>query len=776
VVKTEPLKIIANEKGKKRVRIFIRGAVQGVGFRPFIYRLATFLNLTGWINNNTGGVVIEVEGDQQALLEFTQRIQSNKPARAIINSITTEYAEPLGYRAFEIKESDSAEDKSAWILPDIATCDLCREEIFDPANRRYLYPFTNCTNCGPRYSIIQSLPYDRPNTTMKNFILCPECRREYDNPGNRRFHAQPNACPVCGPHIWLTDENGRVICEKNRALEETVDFLNKGKIIALKGIGGFQLLADAGNETVLKRLRRAKSRDEKPFALMFPDMDSIRYYCNLTAAEQACLASPEAPIVLLKRKPGHKAGDKGISELVAPDNPFWGIMLPYSPLHLILMSLYKKPVIATSGNIKDEPICIHNDEAIQALHGIADFFLLHDRPIARYVDDSVVRIISGHISVMRRARGYAPLPVTVNHTLPPALAVGAHFKNTIAVAKNSNIFPSHHIGDLETKKANNAFTRAVTDLKEMYNIDPRIIVCDKHPDYSSSQFAAKFNGKIIRLQHHVAHVLSCMAENGVSPPVLGFAWDGTGYGDDGTIWGGECLVINYNSYERSAYLRPFPLPGGDKAIKEPKRAAFGLLYHILGDNIKNYSFLPVLQQFSSGETRVLKQMLDKKINSPLTSSIGRLFDVVSSLLDVQHINTFEGQAAIKLENLAWGAENETGIYENNINKNDRQWIIDWEPLIMSVIAGISSGTDPEIIAARFHNTLADMIFQLAKKTGINKIALSGGTFQNKFLTEKVVAGLQNRNYTVYRHKKIPPNDGGISVGQIFAINTIINEK
>ncbi|MBN2412436.1 carbamoyltransferase HypF [candidate division KSB1 bacterium] len=764
-----------NVKKNIRARILIRGAVQGVGFRPFIYRLAGSLNLTGWINNNTSGVVIEAEGDRESLSEFIQRIREEKPVRAIIDSLTTEYAECAGYRNFEIKKSDWSADKSAWILPDIGTCSECRDEIFDPSDRRYLYPFTNCTNCGPRYSIILSLPYDRPNTTMRNFTMCPECRREYNDPGNRRFHAQPNACPVCGPRIWLSDRSGQIIYEKNQALFETVDLLKQGRIIALKGIGGFQLLVDAGKDAAVKRLRRAKSRDEKPFAMMFPDMETVKYYCGVSAQEQNCLESPEAPIVLLKRKLSASSGIMDISELVAPDNPYWGIMLPYSPLHLILMSLYKKPLIATSGNFTDEPICINNDEAIRELHGIADYFLMHDRPIARYVDDSVVRTIADHITVLRRARGYAPLPVTIKQSLPPALAVGGHLKNTIAVANRNNIFISHHIGDLETNKAYNAFTRAVTDLKHMYNVVPQIVVCDKHPDYSSSQFAAKFKGKIIRVQHHYAHILSCMAENGVSPPVLGFAWDGTGYGDDGTVWGGECLAVNNKGYERAAFLRTFPLPGGDKAVREPGRAAFGLLYHILGDRIKDYRHLPSLQQFNSGEIRVLKQMLDKKINCPKTSSIGRLFDVVSSLLDVQHINTFEGQAAIKLENLAWRAEKETGAYQYGIINNNGRRIIDWEPLIMSILADITAGMVPEVIAATFHNTLADMIFKLAGEIGIKKIVLSGGTFQNKFLTEKVIAGLQKQNFIVYRHKNIPPNDGGISVGQILAINNMTNE-
>jgi len=770
---TGTLKTTSETKNVKRLKISIRGAVQGVGFRPFIYRLASALDLNGWVNNNTRGVVIEAEGEKDQLLQFMQRIKKEKPARAIFQSFKYSFLANTGYRTFEIKDSDETPDKSAWILPDIATCKECYDEIFDPANKRYLYPFTNCTNCGPRYSIILSLPYDRPNTTMKDFIMCPECRKEYNDPANRRFHAQPNACPVCGPYLQLWNESGNILCEKDQALFEAVELLKKGKIIALKGIGGFQLLVDAGNHVAVARLRRKKSRDEKPFAMMFPDINTIEIYCQVTPLEQKCLESPEAPILLVKRKLNNNNSACEISGLVAPDNPFWGIMLPYSPLHHILMSLFKKPVVATSGNITDEPICTGNDEAQKRLSGIADYYLVHNRPIARYVDDSVVRIISKHISVMRRARGYAPLPVTLKQSLPPVLAVGAHLKNTISFANDNNIFTSHHIGDLETTKAYEAFTRTIDDLSTMYNIKPQIIVCDKHPDYLSAQYAAKFNGKIVRVQHHYAHILSCMAENGVSPPALGIAWDGTGYGDDGNIWGGEFLTIYKNEYKRLAHLRYFPLPGGEKAVKEPKRSAFGLLYQMLQSKLDKYYFLPPFQQFSAKERQVIQQMLTKNINCPLMSSIGRLFDVVASILDIQHINNFEGQAAIELENMAWQAEQEQGKYVYTIEKaNNTKWVVDWEPLILSVINDLTAGTEPEIIAAQFHNTLADIIFTLASIIGINRVVLSGGTFQNKFLTERVITGLQHKDFKVFWHKVIPPNDGGISVGQILAIKNM----
>ena len=612
-----------------RARIIIQGAVQGVGFRPFIYRLANNFRLKGYIKNTPQGAFIEAEGEKDSLNLFILSISDDKPAQAHIYSLESSFLDVIGYTSFEIIHSEEKGDTTAWVLPDIATCKLCLNEIFDPQNRRYLYPFTNCTNCGPRYSIIEKLPYDRQNTTMKAFAMCSECQREYDDPSNRRFYAQPNACPVCGPHPEFWDGKGNILARGHNAIQRTVEVLLHGKIVALKGLGGFQLIVDAANEKAVRRLRQRKNRDEKPFALMFPTMDSIKAFCKVGAIEKRWLNSPQAPIVLLERKSEPESfRNLQIADSVAPKNSNLGIMLPYTPLHHILMHELNAPIIATSGNLADEPICYTNDEALGRLAKIADFFLTHNRPIARQVGDSVGRIIAGREMILRRARGYAPLPITVKQVLPPTLAVGGHLKNTIAVGSQNQVFVSQHIGDLETEQSFLAFQKIVTDLPGMYQLSPQKIACDKHPDYISTRFAERMNGKPVRVQHHYAHILACMAENEIIPPALGVAWDGTGYGTDGTIWGGEFLHIEPGDFQRKAFLRPFPLPGGEKAIREPRRSALGVLFEI---NRHDY-FLKNANSFQKNELQNFSLLLKKRINSPLTSSAGRLFDAVSSLL------------------------------------------------------------------------------------------------------------------------------------------------
>ncbi len=745
-----------------RVHIVIRGAVQGVGFRPFIYKLAKEMDLKGFVLNSSLGVFIEAESDRNILQNFILRIEKEKPPLSLINSLEATFLDPLNYNEFEIRESKNEEETSALILPDISTCPDCLDELFDPENRRYLYPFINCTNCGPRFSIIESLPYDRPNTSMKEFAMCDKCREEYENPMDRRFHAQPIACPNCGPQIELWNEKGELISEKNNALLETVRLINDNKIIALKGLGGFQLIVDASHKSAVEKLRMRKKRDGKPFALMFPDIEMVNKICEVTNVEKRLLTSPEKPIVLLRKIVNNPLNL--IAENVAPNNPYLGIMLPYTPLHYLLMNKLNKPVIATSGNISDEPMCIDNQEALNRLNGIADYFLVNNRPIVRHVDDSIVREINGRELIIRRARGFAPLPLqTESNSLNKSiLAVGGHLKNTISLLAGNNLFTSQHIGDLSTKESNSAFIKVINDFKILYNKVPQIILTDKHPEYISTKYANTETAKNESIQHHYAHIAACRLENKVMGDALGVSWDGTGYGLDGNIWGSEFFISKDNSHKHIGQFRNFRLPGGDKAVKEPRRTSLSVLYEIYGPEIDRNLFD---NNFTDEEFGLIISMLNKKINSPITSSAGRLFDAVSSLLGICHISTYEAEAAMQLE---FNAEDTTDeIYPFRIIEQDI-FTIDWQPIIESILLDLKSEISVHNISAKFHNTLSQIILTVANKIKIDKIILSGGCFQNKLLTEKTIKILSENNYKVYWHQRIPPNDGGISVGQIAA--------
>ncbi|MEI7732332.1 MAG: carbamoyltransferase HypF [Verrucomicrobiota bacterium] len=759
----------ASTAARTRLRLVVRGAVQGVGFRPMVFRLATELGLTGWVNNSPQGVVIEVEGLPSAVRAFWLRLEPERPPRAFIQSLETSFLDPAGYATFEIQASTEAGGKSAFILPDIATCPDCLREIFDPANRRYQYPFTNCTHCGPRFSIIQALPYDRPNTTMRQFTMCPACRAEYENPADRRFHAQPNACPVCGPQLTWWNAQGQLLAVREDALTQTVRAIRAGAIVAVQGLGGFHLMADARQESAVSRLRERKCREEKPFALMCPDLAAVRALCDVTELEQRLLTSPESPIVLLRRRPDAI----GLAAAVAPGNPNLGVMLPYTPLHHLLMQELGFPIVATSGNLSDEPICTAPAEALATLGGTADFFLVHDRPIARNVDDSIARVMLGRELVLRRARGYAPLPVTLPYPVPPLLAVGAHLKNTVAVAVGAQVFLSQHLGDLETAKACESFERASADLLRLYDLKPALVACDLHPDYRSSQFAARSGLPVMRCQHHAAHVAACLAENELAGPALGVAWDGTGYGPDGTVWGGEFLVMTRGQWRRVAHLRAFPLPGGEAAVKEPRRVALGLLYEMFGDPLWNQTDLPVLELFLPAERAILRAMLEKGLNTPRTTSAGRLFDAVAALalvLGRQRMN-FEGQAAMELEWLAEGVTAET-CFEfalspalQTAGTDAAPIIVDWAPMIHDLLKDLREKVAPGLISAKFHQTLAQMVLAVARRVGEPKVALTGGCFQNQRLTELAVAALRAEGFQPYWHQRVPPNDGGIALGQ-----------
>lgn len=749
------------------LRVGINGVVQGVGFRPFVYRLATELGLSGWVNNSTQGVEIEIEGTSEELNKFLTRVQSEKPPHSSIQKFEYSLSHPVGYTGFKVKKSDKSGEKSTLVLPDIATCTDCLREIFDPNNRRYRYPFTNCTNCGPRYSIIESLPYDRANTTMKIFPMCKECREEYEDPLNRRFHAQPNACPNCGPHLELWNKAGKVLAKYHEALLAACDSIKKGMIVALKGLGGFQLIVDAANDQAAKRLRQLKTRGEKPFALMYPNIQTIEADCELSDTERRLLCSPESPIVLLKRKDETKNGTFYISSTIAPGNPYLGIMLPYTPLHHLLMAELGFPVVATSGNYSDEPICIDEGEALQRLGEIADFFLIHNRPIARHVDDSVVRVIMDHLTVMRCARGYAPMPIQLKEPMPSTLAVGGHLKNTIAISTGKQVFISQHIGDLENKQAYDSFVRVIKSLSGLYDLKPDQVSCDKHPDYLSTKYATDLALSKIDVQHHYAHVLSCMAENELEETVLGVSWDGTGLGLDGTIWGGEFLKVDKKSFSRVAHLRTFHLPGSEKAIKEPRRTALGLLYEIIGDRLFSMNEIKPVRLFRSNEKNVLQQMLKRKINAPLTSSAGRLFDAVASIIGLCHTASFEGQAAMKLEFAAENVEI-SDSYSFNIKQKNESYMIDWGPMILEILDDLHKSRLVGHIAAKFHNTLAEMIAEVAMKIGEKQVVLTGGCFQNKYLTEHTVQRLDSLGFNPYWHHNVPANDGGIALGQIIA--------
>ncbi|MBN2508512.1 MAG: carbamoyltransferase HypF [Verrucomicrobia bacterium] len=791
----------APPSNRARLRLAIRGAVQGVGFRPFVHRLATVLGLVGWVNNSSAGVGVEVEGPRAALEAFLLRLGAEKPPHSFIQSLESSWLDPVGHEGFEIRPSDPAGGTTALILPDLATCPDCLREIFDPSNRRYGYPFTNCTNCGPRFSILEALPYDRPNTSMRRFTMCPACQAEYDDPTNRRFHAQPNACPVCGPRVELWDRHGHRVCGGGRAwLTETARAIRAGKIVAVKGLGGFHLVVTAHDDDAVRRLRQRKRREEKPLAVMMPSLAQAKAHCEVSPLEERLLTSPEAPIVLLRRHPG-----SSVAPSVAPGNPQLGVMLPYTPLHHLLMAELGFAVVATSGNLSDEPICTDEREALERLGDIADLFLVHNRPIVRHVDDSIVRVMLGRELVLRRARGYAPLPVQMSPPLlralaphppgkpeapPPTpvapgedapgggssiLAVGAHLKNSVALSVGTQVFISQHIGDLETEQAWEAFRRVIADFQRLYHVAPTRIACDLHPDYLSTRHAQGSGLPVTGVQHHVAHVLSCLAENELEPPVLGVAWDGTGYGEDGTVWGGEFFRVSAGAVDRVAHFRTFRLPGGDQAVKEPRRSALGWLFERLGASVFDHGELAPVRACTEAERVALRTMLRQGVHAPVTSSVGRLFDAVASVIGLRQQARFEGQAAMELE-FALGAEATDEHYpvllvEKAADSRDPSrpmLLVDWAPMLDAILEETRREVAAGRIAARFHNTLAESVVEVARRVGEERVALSGGCFQNRYLTETTVRRLAAAGFRPYWHQRVPPNDGGIALGQVVA--------
>ena len=730
-----------------------------MGFRPFVYRLASEIGLTGWVLNDVNGVFIELDGTVDSIELFVARLRDELPTVAEIDSIDIDWLPAAGFGEFTIRHSDGGGAKTAVILPDLATCDDCVKEVFDATDRRHDYPFTNCTNCGPRFSIIEELPYDRPNTTMSAFLMCELCSDEYSDPTDRRFHAQPNACATCGPSVtWVS--GGDVVTDPSRALDAGAAAIGSGRTVALKGIGGYQLLVDARDDASVEGLRTAKERPDKPFAVMVDDLAAAAAYAEVDETAARLLSSPQSPIVILPRV---EATD--LSLRVAPDNPTIGIMLPTTPLHHLLLSRLNGPVVATSGNLTDEPIAIDNADAAVRLGTIAHGFLSHNRPIRRHVDDSVAWIVEGSPRLLRRARGYAPMPVTLAEDLPTVVATGAHLKNTIAVSVGRNVFMSQHIGDLETDEAHQAFTNVIADLSRMYEIKPDVVAHDLHPDYVSTRFATSTpeysQTPRFAVQHHHAHLASCLADNATTEPALGVTWDGTGYGPDGTIWGGEFLLGDAHGFDRVAHLRPFRLPGGEAAVREPRRSAVGIMFE-LGINLTPTT--PGLESFTDRELGVLASMLAKDINSPITTSAGRLFDAASAITGLASVSSFEGHGAMALEFAAAQAGAEP--YPMDVIRSDGPLMLDWGPMIEAMVDDIGAEIDPGVVASRFHEGLVLGIVAVARLVGHQRIALTGGCFQNRILTKRVSEELRLDGFEVLLHRRVPPNDGGISLGQV----------
>jgi hydrogenase maturation protein HypF len=759
----------------ERRAIVVHGIVQGVGFRPFVYNLASRLQLHGSVKNQTGSVLIEVEGEASTLDQFLEELTDNPPPLAHIDRLAWQTRPPLGEGQFRIQPSDSDSTSEVFISRDVATCPQCLSELLDPRNHRYRYAFLNCTNCGPRLTIITGAPYDRPRTTMAAFRMCARCQREYDDPGDRRFHAQPTACRACGPQLQLLDCQGKQV-EVTDALAAFAEAMREGKIGALKGLGGYHLACAAENSVAVAQLRRRKHRDEKPFAIMVADIADAAKLAEIDATERELLLSSRRPIVLLRKRIGN-----GIAEDVAPRNPFLGIMLPYTPLHHLLLQETRMPLVMTSGNRSDEPIAFREEEAFEKLTGIADLFLVHDRPIHVRCDDSVTRVMEGLELPVRRSRGYAPEPIPLPFDCPvDILAVGGQLKATFALGRYRNVFLSHHLGDLDHYEAYLAFLNDLTLYRKLFAITPEAVAHDLHPDYASTRYAsdAACDGeKLVGVQHHHAHMASCMAEHGLTEPVIGVTFDGTGFGLDGAVWGGEFLVGDYRQFRRAARLRYVGMPGGDQAIRQPWRMAVAHLADAgLACRTLTARLLPV-------ELGAVRRMLERGFNSPLTSSVGRLFDAIAALLGVRDSVNYEGQAAIELEWLATGVPAEGGYgfdVSHAAPPDSAGWplVVDTRPLVRAVTNDMSKGVESAVIARRFHQTLVDMIAvvcgQIRCTSGVDSVVLSGGVFLNALLTKETNARLKREGFQVYRHRLVPPNDGGLSLGQVAVAAALLS--
>lgn len=747
----------------RRIRTLFSGVVQGVGFRPHIYRVATKHRLGGYVCNTPEGVTLEVEGPAGRLAKFHAELIKSFPPASDVEGMSRSDVAVLGETDFRIVASEREGKKKVLISPDIATCADCLRELRDPADRRHRYPFINCTNCGPRLTIIRDVPYDRPNTSMACFALCPQCRAEYENPADRRFHAEPNACPVCGPRLWITDDAGNTL-EDTAAdpVMKAAELLRAGNILAIKGLGGFHLAVDASNDEAVRRLRSRKYREEKPLAVMVRNIETASRIAKIGRAERELLLSPQRPIVLCR-----KLDDGAIAPSVAPAVPNQGIMLPYTPLHHLLMETGFTALVMTSANQVDEPICIANREAQTRLKGIAEFFLLHNRDILVRCDDSVAAVMGQAPVLMRRSRGWAPKPVTLKRSYPDVLALGPHLKATLCILKGGLAYMSPHIGDLETPEARDFHRESLRLMARIAECRPEAVACDLHPAYWTTRLAEELpHSSIIRVQHHHAHIVSAMAESGLSGEVIGLAMDGTGYGPDGTAWGGEVLVADEADYRRAGHIRPYPLPGAERAVKEPWRVAASLLRESFGGDWRGVaSKLPLGDK--EGQFAILENMMAQDFNSPLTSSLGRVFDGVAAILGTRQAVSFEGQAAMELETIAAGRS--TKRYPFDIADEGGKLILDVRPLVRAVAGERIRGKDPAAIAAAFHRTIIEAIAAMAvrirEQTGLDKTVLSGGCFQNRVLLEGTVQALEKVGFTVFTHRLLPTNDGCIALGQ-----------
>lgn len=741
--------------------IVITGIVQGVGFRPFVYNLARQHNLTGFVFNDTSGVTIEIEGERELVVTVAEHIQKNPPPLATIFSVEMVAKPPRHFTDFEIRESGESDDKFVPIAPEVATCDDCLADITDPQNRRYRYPFTNCTNCGPRFTIVKDIPYDRQLTTMESFPMCDACQHEYETPSDRRFHAQPNACPLCGPTLKLSDAQGEVI-ETEDILTRSIQLLQQGKIVAIKGLGGYHLACDATNNEAVATLRARKHREHKPFALMVKDVDAVRRICTVSTEEEKLLTGTVRPIVLLE-----KLAECGLPEDIAPRQNYLGVMLPYTPLHHLLLNESGLILVMTSGNISSEPIAYGDNDARQRLQGIADYYLSHNREIHVRTDDSVSRIWNGQEMPLRRSRGYAPFPLLMDSPFTASiLACGGELKNVFCLTRDQYAFMSHHIGDLENLETLTSFEEGVEHFKRIFNIEPLCLAYDLHPGYLSTQYALGYqNIEKVGVQHHHAHIVSCMADNNLDGEVIGVAFDGTGYGTDGKIWGGEFLLSTRASFSRMGHLEYFPLPGGEKAIKEPWRVGAALLHQVFGHDMFTLD-IDFIKALDRGQWAPMEQMISGGFNAPLTSSAGRLFDAISALVGVRKNIHYEGQAAIELEMTA-GAD--SGVYPVEVDANQQKDLVLLAPIIRGIVDDLANRVPLTTIGARFHNTMAQLIVssceRISATTGVRRVALSGGVFQNSRLLTASYAALVQKGFEVFVHHRVPTNDGGLALGQ-----------
>jgi hydrogenase maturation protein HypF len=732
-----------------RTEVRVEGVVQGVGFRPFVYALANRLGLAGLVGNDVHGVFVEVEGSAARVEDFLTALRADAPPLASVERVATRDIPTTGAPGFSIVASPAGGERAALVSSDSSTCADCLRELADPADRRFGYPFLNCTNCGPRFTIVRDVPYDRPFTTMAAFAMCADCAAEYHDPADRRFHAQPTCCPACGPRLTLLDS------DTDDPIRATADLLLDGAIVAVKGLGGYHLATDATNQTATAELRARKHREDKPFAVMMSTVEQARTPCEVDALAESLLTSRRRPIVLLPRVPG-----TSLANAVAPGNRQLGIMLPYTPLHHLLLAAVGKPIVLTSGNVSDEPIAYRDADALDRLRGIADAFLLHDRAIHIRTDDSVVRPFDGRESVLRRSRGYVPEPVTLADRFPrPVLACGAELKNTFCLAKGNRAFLSHHIGDLENYETLRSFTDGIAHFRRLFDIDPVLVAHDLHPEYLSTKYALELDGvDLVGVQHHHAHIASCLADNGEAGPVIGVAFDGTGYGTDGTIWGGEFLVADLTGFTRAAHLDPVPMPGGTAAIRSPWRMAAAHLAAAYPDGFPDLA----VQDRNAPDWAAVLGMADREVNSPRTSSAGRLFDAVAALLGIRDTINYEGQAAIELEQHA--DPSVCGTYPMSTHDN-----LPCAELIRAVVDDLRCGEPIPAIAARFHNAVADAVTntcaRIREQTGIGVVALSGGVWQNLLLTTRTMNSLRARGFRVLTHSRVPCNDGGISIGQ-----------